>query len=328
LELDRTASIYQKILRHYKIPEKKLSDSKRRDHMSRTKFANKNYASFHDFYTQEYGEHINQAFQLPGDLGTLVDVSQPAGDFSDAALPEHLFTITANAPVWATFDFGNGRRRDILKNSTFSVVRAETPTSIIIDGNHSVVTFAVRHDVLHSLYDGNVDDVIHPANQDMVQDDLAWNLMRSLEIIARQADSGATLLASTTAAALFHAAAHCAQKPKSLPRTGCLADWQVKRVCDMIDVLLTAQIGLKDLADAVGLSPFHFCRSFKVSTGYAPHQFQVARRVDRAREMLIRSDSSVTEIAAAVGYDDPNQLARVFRKSTGMSPSQFRRERR
>jgi AraC-like DNA-binding protein len=55
---------------------------------------------------------------------------------------------------------------------------------------------------------------------------------------------------------------------------------------------------------------------------------QVARRVERAKDLLARGNGSVTAIAAEVGYDDPNQLARVFRKATGMSPTRYRRERR
>ena len=44
--------------------------------------------------------------------------------------------------------------------------------------------------------------------------------------------------------------------------------------------------------------------------------------------MLERTDLPVTEVAAAVGYDDPSQLAAVFRKALGVSPTQYRRERR
>ena len=50
-------------------------------------------------------------------------------------------------------------------------------------------------------------------------------------------------------------------------------------------------------------------------------------RVQKAKELLEAAPLSITEIAAAVGYDDPNQLARVFRKAVGVSPSAWRRDR-
>jgi len=106
-----------------------------------------------------------------------------------------------------------------------------------------------------------------------------------------------------------------------------LAPWQVRRVQDRLMADLAADIGLDELAQLVGLSTFHFCRAFRAATGLPPHRWRHARRMERARELLEATAQPVSEIAAAVGYDDPSRFAAAFRKALGVSPTQLRRER-
>jgi AraC-like DNA-binding protein len=84
---------------------------------------------------------------------------------------------------------------------------------------------------------------------------------------------------------------------------------------------LAEDFRLEDLSRLLDLSTFHLCRAFKQSTGLPPHRWRLARRIERAREMLEGTNRSVTDIAAAVGYDDPSQLAAVFRKALGVTPT-------
>lgn len=109
---------------------------------------------------------------------------------------------------------------------------------------------------------------------------------------------------------------------------GGLAPHHIHRVTQYMEDHLARDVSLAELAGITGLSTFHLCRAFKQSTGLPPHRWRLARRIERAREMLENTDLPVTEVAAAVGYDDPSQLACAFRKALGVSPSQYRRERR
>ncbi|HVY15241.1 MAG TPA: AraC family transcriptional regulator [Rhodopila sp.] len=113
-----------------------------------------------------------------------------------------------------------------------------------------------------------------------------------------------------------------------LQQKGGLPPWQVRRACDYLRAHLDEDVSLDALAGLVRLSPAHFCRAFKQSTGLPPHRWQLARRVEGARALLTDTDLPVIEVAARVGYEDPNQLARVFRKHLGTSPGQYRRERK
>lgn len=113
--------------------------------------------------------------------------------------------------------------------------------------------------------------------------------------------------------------------PAPAARRG-LADWQVKRVTSFMRGNLDRQIGLDDLARLVNLSRFHFCTAFRQATGHTPHQWLTIQRIGRARELLADPKLAITDIALAVGYETPSAFAASFRKVTGASPSQFRRQ--
>jgi PAS domain S-box-containing protein len=104
-----------------------------------------------------------------------------------------------------------------------------------------------------------------------------------------------------------------------------LADWQIQRVITHMRDRLDAAVRLDDLARVVRLSPFHFSRAFKESTGLPPIRYLQAMRIDRARDLLGREHCSVQDIATAVGYDSAQALIRAFRNRFGTTPASYRR---
>ena len=112
--------------------------------------------------------------------------------------------------------------------------------------------------------------------------------------------------------------------PAAAPARG-LARWQVKRVSAYMQENLDEDIDLQDLADLVGLSRFYFCSAFRIATGYTPHEWLTRVRIAEARRLLALPSMLITEIALAVGYQTPSAFAAVFRRTTGVSPREFRR---
>jgi AraC family transcriptional regulator len=108
------------------------------------------------------------------------------------------------------------------------------------------------------------------------------------------------------------------------PRGG-LAAWQVRQARDFIEDHLAEDISLAELARLTRLSPTHFCSAFKRSIGLPPHQFQLRRRIERAKALLADPGRSVSEVALDCGFGLPGSFATAFRKTTGMTPSAFRR---
>jgi len=106
-----------------------------------------------------------------------------------------------------------------------------------------------------------------------------------------------------------------------------LAPWQIKRACSVMTADLSQPLSLQVVAAEVGLSPSHFARGFKAATGLPPHQWRLVKRMERVADLLAHTALSVTEVAAAVGYEDPSSFAAVFRRRYGHSPSTFRTAR-
>lgn len=98
----------------------------------------------------------------------------------------------------------------------------------------------------------------------------------------------------------------------------------IARVMTYLNDNLARDATLSELAAIAGLSPAHFCRSFRKTTGKPPHQYLLQLRLKKAQELLTQTNLGVGEIAAAVGYDDPSYFARLFKKQIGITPNKFR----
>lgn len=83
-------------------------------------------------------------------------------------------------------------------------------------------------------------------------------------------------------------------------------------------------LNLDTIANAAGLSPFHFLRTFTRVLGVTPHQYLVHSRLRHAAHLLAEKERSVTDIAFAVGFNDLSNFVRTFRRAARLSPSHFR----
>jgi len=115
-----------------------------------------------------------------------------------------------------------------------------------------------------------------------------------------------------------------APPPLTVTRGG-LSGWQRKKVADFIEEHLAEEVRLSALAGLVDLSPYHFARAFKQSFGVPPHRYHVGRRIERAKTLLAEQERPVTEIALILGFAETSSFSATFRKTTGTSPTAFRR---
>jgi AraC family transcriptional regulator len=111
---------------------------------------------------------------------------------------------------------------------------------------------------------------------------------------------------------------------KTLEQGG-LAAWQRRAVAAYIEEHLAEQVSLSTLAQLADLSPYHFCRTFKHSFGMPPHRYHISRRIEQAKTLLAKSASTVTDIGLSVGFSDTSSFTGVFHKTTGLTPTAYRR---
>jgi AraC-like DNA-binding protein len=101
----------------------------------------------------------------------------------------------------------------------------------------------------------------------------------------------------------------------------------VHRAVEYLRAAFTETVTLDELARETRLSKFHFARSFRATTGFAPHQYQSLLRLQAARRHLERG-ASVEESAALTGFADGPHLTRAFRRWVGVSPGSWARASR
>jgi AraC family transcriptional regulator len=99
---------------------------------------------------------------------------------------------------------------------------------------------------------------------------------------------------------------------------------KLARAIEFMDANLAERLALGDIAGAVGLSPAHFIRQFKASTGMAPHKYLVRLRLERAKRLLRDTDSSIAEIAFECGFCHQEHMTRFFGQLAGTTPAAFR----
>jgi AraC family transcriptional regulator len=108
-------------------------------------------------------------------------------------------------------------------------------------------------------------------------------------------------------------------------RAGTLPRARLRAVVAYIEEHLDAGPTLEQMAAVARLSPNYFVSQFKRATGLPPHQYVIARRVERAKELLQGAgDLSLAEVAAHVGFSDQSQFSHHFKRLLGVTPGQFR----
>jgi AraC family transcriptional regulator len=105
---------------------------------------------------------------------------------------------------------------------------------------------------------------------------------------------------------------------------GVLPNDKLRTVIEYIMENLAGSPTLDQMAAIVNLSPYHFARQFKAATGVAPHQYVIARRVERAQDLLrAKCGLGLGEIAFRCGFAHQSHFCFHFKRIAGVSPRQF-----
>jgi len=99
------------------------------------------------------------------------------------------------------------------------------------------------------------------------------------------------------------------------------------RAREYASALFDTPITLKDMANVASLSPNHFLRMFKQLFHQTPHQYLIQKRLERAQYLLVSTDSSVTEICFALGFESLSSFSWLFHQRIGCSPTMYRTQK-
>jgi AraC-like DNA-binding protein len=99
----------------------------------------------------------------------------------------------------------------------------------------------------------------------------------------------------------------------------------LSRALDFMRHNLDKKINRDEVARLAGMSPGHFSRMIKETTGKTFSDILTGYRVDRATDLLAHTDKSLVQIALECGFMDQSYFSRVFRKIHGRTPGEYRR---
>ena len=258
----------------------------------------------------------------------VAEVIHPLDDFALPALPRHILVINLGSPAEIQEQLVG--RQGHLKTGNLVILPAGAPTNWHLEREGEV-----RH--LHLYLSPTLIQKI-AASADINPDRVG--LMDTLGVFDPQVETialsmlselrsdglGGKLYVESLANLLgIHLLRqHSSVKPPSLPRAVGLDRTTLRRVSTYIEEHLDEGLSLSAIAAVASLSPYHFARRFKASTGFAPHQYVIGRRIERAKLLLSTTNWSLTTIAHTVGFAHESHLALHFRRLTGLLPSAYR----
>jgi AraC family transcriptional regulator len=289
----------------------------------------RSFERFDDFYRETYGSAVREV-RHAGRLGAVMILAeQAAGDWSDAATPNLLIGTPVKLHAPARMDMGGGRFSiSGPRPDAFVVSPPDFATTVIVDGPHIVRVLALPY---QGLLDFAGDEAGLPVDGDLGRlhqgCQVNADISRLLDQLWDEGEKGNPRGSLWADGAILQLAALLLQlRDGAAPASkGGLAAWQLNRSIEIICSSYAEDIQLQDLSNAVGLSPAHFGRAFRHSTGKSPLQWLVEHRISRAKALLVDREKSLTEIAQSVGFQGQSAFGAAFKRLTGSTPGEFRR---
>ncbi len=98
----------------------------------------------------------------------------------------------------------------------------------------------------------------------------------------------------------------------------------VKQAMEYIENNVSKDISLNEISEMLNISSYYFSKLFKEETNEGFVEYLTRRRVEVAKEMLKDPARSIKEVGSSCGYSDPNYFSRIFKKATGMTPTEYK----
>lgn len=201
------------------------------------------------------------------------------------------------------------------------------PRALVREPTHSL-HFRIPLATLNAIADQHgipsISELIHGP---MVgRDDPVMRLLCQAALAALQEQHMASglLLDEILSAVCAHTLGHYGHAGAAIRcRPSGLARWQERRAKDLMDAHM--DVSLAELAQECQLSVAHFVRGFRRSTGLSPHQWLLARRISKAKAMLVDSSHALAHIALECGFSSQSHFSAAFKQCTQVSPGQWRR---
>ena len=283
-------------------------------------------------------DEINQLFPYPPILtnqGAGWDgisfsyMSQPAYETPELCTPlAHSITIFThgNYVIHANRKLDERFHRDSVVGGDTVIVPVNTVQKCAWDANGDFIMLGIETKAFACA----IDESKQPEQVQLLPhfatpDPLVLQIGLAIKNALQHNPSGSRLYAETMVNALtVHLLQYySARKPKIKEYLNGLSKRQLNLIIEYIQNHLDQNLGLKELAFLLHMSPHYFCQLFKQSMGMTPHQYVIQTRVNRAKELLLTGKYSIAQVALMVGFANQSHLNRHFKKLLGVTPGKI-----
>jgi AraC family transcriptional regulator len=206
-----------------------------------------------------------------------------------------------------------------------SIIPAGHVYSVEWSAEAELTTITLKAAFLDALAHANEVRSYYLTEQFASVDPFLWHMARGVERqlrLRRQIEK--SYIESVAVVIGQHLLSTYSDTPLAGALLGGLPRYKMRRAIDYIRNHFRDDIGFRDIARQLEMSPFHFARMFKHSTGESPHQFIMRCRIEAAKKMLIEDDMAIADVAFEVGYKSQSYFTTRFALLVGMTPAVFR----
>lgn len=289
------------------------------------------YSSLAQWYSEGHLASYVRMMKSPGGMLNLLEADQPAGDVSDHAVPDFVLYQDLSGGSRVSGDLGAGRFDVISQKGGFFLAAPNFANTVLAEKRHRLRSLSFPISRWQAILEQAAAGHFSFGDQLLYRGTFASPRIRSamqqLWSLCDEEGVPSRLLAQAAGCEILAEICRSTGSPLA-PVKGGLAPWAERRSVEMLHDRLSEDISLDELAAEVRFSTFHFSRMFKRSIGVPPRVYLTRLRMEKACELLERTDLPITEIAQEVGYSSNQVLARVFMKHRRMSPSDYRRATR
>lgn len=190
-----------------------------------------------------------------------------------------------------------------------------TPMTGLLDNAEAEDTPVSFYDILHR-HDNLVTPILQSLRQARQQDDVdeGWQTETLHHLLA----------------AMLQVQCQVQQEAAKLPAAHATTRKELYRRLhigrDFMRDNFQESLSLEQIAQAAALSPYHFLRNFKQLFGQTPHAYLTKQRIKQAQQLLSQTNTPITNICLAVGFQSLGSFSTLFQRHSGQSPRQFRQK--
>lgn len=252
--------------------------------------------------------------------------AEPAFERSVPAIPYHRFVLVARPADGLDLRFDGVKRHVPAPSGSITLVPAGSPVWARSSGHkdelHVFLEAGVVARVSAEAFDLDPGRLTVPPLDGQKLPDLQA-AVEAVGVESAGGGAGGPLAAESLGNLLaVHLIRHLlAPRGATRSRDSALPPVKLRAIVEYIEDNLDARLTLAQMAAVVHLSAYHFARQFRTAMG----QYVIARRVERAKELLQRDrELSLAEIAASTGFSDQSQFSHHFKRLIGVTPGRFR----